>query len=96
MVEQMRQLKEEIAQVKAWEAESHRYELKRLGVGVFAYSLKKMEERAEPPHWVCSSCFSNGKKYILQNLGDFYGASEYACHGCGSKIKMSTHVSPEA
>ena len=95
MAEEIRKLREQLAFAEAWNQEKQRYELLALEPGVFAYSLKKATAEEEPAHWVCARCFNTGAKYILQNQGEFYGASEYLCNGCNSKIKVSSQVLPE-
>lgn len=94
MAEEIRALKKEIADVKAWEAEKQRYELKALESGVFAYSLKQVSSGGEPPHWLCANCYTKGIKSILQNVGDFYGTTSHVCHSCKSEIKANTNVRP--
>lgn len=95
MVEEIRSLQEELAKIRAWEAEKQRYELKMLEAGIYAYTLKRGAAEGEPSHWLCSRCFNEGKKSLLQSQGDFYGATEYVCHGCQSKIKVKSDVAPE-
>lgn len=67
MVEKIRALKEEVARVKAWEAQKQRYQLTqfRNGPGV-VYALKESMSNAEPPHWICTKCYEEGKRMILQ------------------------------
>ena len=95
LLEEVRDLKAQLEAVKGWEATSQRYELRRLDSGVFAYALREPKSD-EPAHWLCPRCFADGKKSILQNRGDFYGASEHECLGCGAKIKLPSTLSPDA
>lgn len=68
-VDEIRALKEEIAQLKAWGAEKTRYELKQVDSGFVAYMLKPEERGTEPPHWLCATCYSNGEKGFVQSQG---------------------------
>jgi len=61
------ELEEEVARLKAWDAEKRRYELKAVGAGAVAYVLKPGDRGTEPPHWLCATCFQQGKKSFLQN-----------------------------
>ncbi|WP_426147943.1 hypothetical protein [Polaromonas sp. DSR2-3-2] len=96
MADEIRNLKEQLAKEEAWSKEKQRYRLIAIEAGIYAYSLKEDLVCDEPPHWVCVGCLNAGAKYVLQNQGDFYGASEYLCNGCNSKIKISTSVPPES
>jgi septal ring factor EnvC (AmiA/AmiB activator) len=66
LIQTIRQLEEEIARLKAWDAEKERYELQRFDPGVFVYVLKPEAARGEPIHKLCAACYQNGKKSILQ------------------------------
>jgi len=95
MSEEIRTLKEEASRLRAWSAEKERYALKALEPGVFTYALKAEAASGEPAHWVCARCLNAGSKFLLQSEGEFYGATEYVCHGCSSKIKVSSAIVPE-
>ena len=95
MAEEIRNLKEDASRLKSWSTEKSRYELRALEPGIFTYSLKRESAAGEPPHWVCARCYNLGSKFLLQGEGDFYGATEYVCHGCNSKIKIASAITPE-
>ena len=87
MVNEIRRLKEEIACVKAWETQKQRYQLTqfRSGPGV-VYSLKESMSNSEPPHWICTKCYEDGRKSILNprlNSDKFYS---YCCPRCLADI----------
>src|SRR3954463_13080578 len=82
MAEEIRDLKQRIAAMEAWGKEKQRYALLAVEPGIFVYALKGSEAKGEPPHWVCAHCFNLGSKFLLQNQGDFYGASEHECPSC--------------
>lgn len=66
MVEEIRNLKEKIANLEAWYTEKNRYQLEDLwGTGVVAYALKESMSKGEPPHYLCTNCYEEGKKRIL-------------------------------
>jgi rubrerythrin len=88
MVEEIRTLKEEIALVKAWEAQKQRYQLTqfRNGPGV-VYALKESMSNSEPAHWICTKCYEEGKRMILQPA-TVNGFIHIVCPSC--KLDIST------
>jgi hypothetical protein len=66
LIERVRDLEKEVARFETWETEKKRYELKALARGAYAYSLKAEEQGIEPPHYICTACYENCKKSILQ------------------------------
>jgi hypothetical protein len=72
-LEQVDTLKEELARFETWDAEKEKCELKAVNPGAFAYVPKPNAKPAEPNHWLCTSCFGNRKKSILQRTGPASG-----------------------
>jgi hypothetical protein len=102
LVETVRQLKEEVARLKAWDAEEERYELKVIPGfhKALAYALKPAMQGTEPPHWLCACCFKNRKISILQpETHSPGGASVLLCHECGADLLINgariTGAAPE-
>lgn len=92
LLDQIRDLEKKIADLEAWEAEKKRYQLKDVGNGAMAFSLKPGMEESEPPHSICANCYSNGLKSILQKEIRYPGlAHVLACHSCGSDMYLSGH-----
>src|SRR5277367_1923653 len=58
LIQTRREREEEIARLKTWETEKHRYELKdvAIGSGSFAYMIKPDSQRGEPLHCLCAYC----------------------------------------
>jgi transposase-like protein len=98
LLETIRQLKKEMADLKAWEANKQRYELKKLGTGTFVYSLKPEAQGTEPAHWLCAKCFEDGKKSILQTAAvpaissGTAGGQLYSCHSCNYKFVIPWEI----
>jgi hypothetical protein len=85
-------LKKEVAELKAWEADKQRYELKDLWKGFFAYVPKEGMENGEPPHGLCTNCYQKGFKSILQNSGHpTHHDRTWDCHACKTKIKLQSN-----
>lgn len=67
MIQEISDLKKEIAHLKAWEETKQRYQLISPWPGCFVFALKDSREKAEPPHWICTQCYQDRRKSILQN-----------------------------
>jgi hypothetical protein len=92
-LKQIAALETEIEELRGRKAEKQRYELKNVGRGVMAYMLKPDVRGAESPHWLCPTCFENGKKSHLQFSTRVSGlGSVYRCTGC--KAAISTDSDP--
>lgn len=85
MLEQVRALKEEIGRMKVWETEKQRYQLVTPSDGSTVYALKKAVSNGEPPHYICASCYQEGKRSILQNFQPKGGGTVFACPVCKSQ-----------
>jgi hypothetical protein len=82
-------LEAEVARFETWDTEKQRYELKDIGDGAVAYMLKANARGAEPPHWLCPTCYSDGKKAFYQPTGAFVlRRSVYECQECQGKISI--------
>lgn len=67
MIQQINDLKKEIADIKAWEKEKQRYKLiSAPWGGSVLYALKESCKGTEPPHWICTKCYDDGRRTILQ------------------------------
>jgi len=87
LMERVRTLEAEIAKLKAWDKEKGRYGLKEIQPGLFVYGLKAGEERDEPPHSLCPTCFNRGQKSILQQEMRMPGRmTVQVCHECGTDL----------
>jgi len=93
MLEVIRALKEEIMQMKEWDTEKARYNLKEIGTGVYAYVVKETERGEEPPHKICAACYANGKKSILQFVDTMHPRHRmfYKCHHCKSEMDIDRY-----
>jgi hypothetical protein len=84
------ELEKEIVRLKDWEGEKQRYELKDTGQGTLAYALKAGIETGEPAHWLCPSCYQDGKKSILKHEHLATGrVHTLNCHPCGMDILVT-------
>jgi hypothetical protein len=83
LVKTIHDQEEEIARLKAWDAEKKRYELKAVyDGGVFAYVPKVGAENGEPPHWLCTNCYQQHQKSILQRGEPYRHLWIFRCSRC--------------
>lgn len=87
--DRIRALETEVANLKGWDAERQKYELKRVAWNNVAYMLKKDERGTEPPHWLCPNCFAKDEKTFLVGAGEQKGRSwVYKCFRCKAEQAM--------
>jgi Zn finger protein HypA/HybF involved in hydrogenase expression len=80
-------LEAEMAKMKAWDAETQKYELKGVGHGAVAYMLKPDARSTEPPHWLCPNCYAKGKKSFVQMTPEMHRREHvFACTECNGKL----------
>lgn len=94
MVEEIRALKEEMAQIKAWDTEKQRYKLTTPWEGSLTYALKESMSNGEPPHYICTSCYENRRKSILNpkqnSTNRFYS---FVCPNCKTNAAAAQYAS---
>lgn len=89
-------LKKEIARFKAWDCESIRYKLIEIEYGLIAYALKESEANGEPPHWLCTNCYSKRQKAIYNRIGVPTDRQYiYTCPNCNASIKFERGTIPK-
>lgn len=88
LIERIGDLEKEIATYDKWDSEKEKYELKPVSIsGMLAYMLKKETRGSEPPHWLCTNCYENRKRSILQFYGTRGRENHYKCHCCGAECQ---------
>ena len=87
LVDTIRNLKEEIARMKAWDSQKQRYQLTPIiGGTAVVYALKESMCESEPPHWICTKCYEEGKRMIIQPRKNKDGFILMVCPSCNSEI----------
>ena len=66
LVDEVRNLKEQVVEMEKWDADKERYQLKEIASGQFAYALKEEASGTEPAHMLCANCYGQNQKSILQ------------------------------
>lgn len=90
VVEEIRELKEEAMKAKNWDREKKRYKLVNLNPLGFAYANKKLVKNSEPPHHICTKCYEDGRRSILNIQHDANQWCKYVCPHCLSEIHSVT------
>jgi len=92
MVQRVRDLEEEIARIKAWEEEKKRYQLVNPWPGnpAVMYALKESCKGTEPPHWICTKCYDDRRRTILQPRDTTRGVT-LVCPTCKSETHSGSH-----
>lgn len=87
MIQQVRDLEEEVARVKAWEGEKQRYQLVAPWPGYFVYALRESCKGTEPPHWICEHYYQEGREFMLHNTykDNNRRIAFIKCSHCGSE-----------
>lgn len=99
LTERVRDLEKQIMDMEAWETEKQRYEMKIAARGATVYAVKEDARGAEPPHWICTNCYQQRKKSILQAAehgepGPDFQTRAWRCVTCGSGIRVPSRTSP--
>jgi hypothetical protein len=94
LVEHLRALEKEVADLKTWEAEKQRYQLQQLPPSVFVLTLKPEIAAGEPIHSICQTCYQRGKKSILHGDEHRNGIHHLTCHECGTRLQVGHFVPP--
>lgn len=87
MIQRISDLVKEIARLETWSAERQRYELSNLwNSGVVAYGLKKSMSNSESAHYICTNCYDDGRKSILQPQKRQGGRFMLLCPKCKAEF----------
>ncbi len=84
--EEIRSLKSKITGMSQWADEKARYALHPVG-GTVVYALKKDATSSEPPHYLCTHCYEEGRKSILNGVRNSKGFYLFECPICNSKVE---------
>lgn len=96
LVQSKTDLEQEIVRLKDWGAERENYKLTDLGRGSTAYALKPSVSPKQEPHWLCTNCYHDHKKSILQPQGNIEGETVWACAACKSAQRVFDTASPRS
>ena len=89
LLDKISDLEKELASVKAWEKQKERYALVNpWSDAAVVYALKASHKETEKPHWICTKCYDDGVRSILQLKTVGVEHNHYACPNCKTEIKV--------
>lgn len=88
------ELEQEIVRMTQWGAERENYELADLGGGATAYIVKPLMQGTQAPHWLCTNCYQEHRKSILQPQGHRDGDRTWLCPACKATINVAYSQTP--
>jgi len=87
LIQRVSGLEEEITKMRNWEEQKQRYKLAEpWGNGGFVYGVEESRKGSEPAHWICTKCFDDGRRSILQPRPDKGLWLHMTCPSCNSSI----------
>lgn len=89
--ERIRELEKEAAESKEWAAEREKYQLSEWESGncwAFTYVLKQEHRAVTPVHHLCTNCYEDGRKSILQKESGGGDDAYLACPRCKTRIRI--------
>ena len=94
LVAKVRELEEEIAGLKDWEADKARYQLTDIGGGVVALTIKDAMRNGEAFHRICATCAAARKKSYLQPQVQLPYFERWKCQSCGEELSVNKGTPP--
>src|SRR5580700_6298786 len=94
LLQRVGDLEKEIARLKTWVTEKQRYQLTDIGDGTFAYAIKESMSGGEPPHYICTNCYEQAKKSILNSTRLPGGGNLLTCASCSTKLIIRHGYAP--
>lgn len=88
ILQRVSDLEKQVADFEEWDREKDKYKLYHLGWVTYAYMLKPNTRGSEPPHWVCTKCYSEREIYIIQMI--LSNGQKFCCPNCKNNIVPST------
>ncbi len=79
--------------MKAWETEKQRYQMVEPWGGCVAYALKETMANGEPAHLICTNCYQDGRKSIL-NPVQIIPKGIYGCPNCQCQLDSNSRGLP--
>lgn len=86
LLQQIDALEAEVARLEARNADLANYELKEVATGAVAYMTKPAARGVQPAHWLCPTCYENGKKSLFQPVGPTGHGTMWRCMPCRSQF----------
>jgi superfamily II helicase len=91
MAERIKELEQEVVRVKAWEGQKDRYKLLSPFDGALVYALRETMNAGEVPHWICTNCYEDGRRSVLNPRKRNEEAVSLVCPACGADISSRSY-----
>jgi len=88
LLQEKDRLEKRLVEAENWEAEASKYELIKVSEGAFVYALKPDQFTTAPSHWLCTQCYQQKQKSILQMAGKSLGRWYYSCPSCETRVTL--------
>lgn len=82
------ELQKKLIEFEKWGEIEASYRLLEVQNGRFVYSLKNPQLSPEPIHWLCTNCFDERKKSILQAVFKNDFDALYVCQRCKANLYL--------
>lgn len=90
LLERVNELEKQVTDLEARDAEKERYILTEVRPGAYAYASKESASTLEPPHYLCTNCYPERHKSILQKQQLNGPAAEVLiCNRCAAVVYLS-------
>jgi len=83
------ELEQKIMEMDNWKATAEKYSLIEVSLDVFFYANNKDQSTAEPSHWLCTKCYEDHKKSIVQRESSIASGTFYVCPNCKQEFRFS-------
>jgi len=92
LVQKLHNLEEQIAEMRHWEEQKKNYRLAEpWGGGGLVYGVKESCKQSEGPHWICTKCYDDGRRSILNPIKDAKFYIVMTCPTCKAQIHTGMH-----
>lgn len=92
LLERIRQLEKEVAEMEAWEAEKDKYQLQERREYLYVYVLKTDANNSEPFHEICATCYQHRRKSILQGRRVSEDLRILFCPECKTELELPSSL----
>jgi hypothetical protein len=87
LIEEVRELKSQLAAAAWWESVSQNYKLRALSPEVYVYEYVATAWDSDPSHFACPNCFQQRERSILQLRDSTDSAKWYQCLRCKTTLR---------
>jgi len=98
LLNRVRELEKKVADHEAWDAEREKYKLAKMSqwTDVLDYTLTVERDTSEPSHFLCTNCFEDRVKSVLQpETRQPFLCQVLMCPRCGSDFYVTGQWHPE-